>query len=325
MPSTYFYPKKQFSAREVESIRICFRNGDHFTIQRNEIEKIDLRLYDRLIRSSENACPAAATGSIKLKILEKSKGYTDCSVFNPTSYRKNRKKYIEERLTSESPSHLVFADEYNWSVALFGDCFGEMEGEFLVLRYRENAVYGPFDGERHEIELGQITKEMIRKISIYFENCEYFSIFQEDISDIELYFDERLCWGGHYGYTRALRRGLLRISLDPTISYRDLDLYGTENRSPKQRIKAMKRRLCGAKGASEIDICILNFHLNGGYSNGTDQEHIKVPDIRPDEYFDALDEDEEDDFSYISGYAIAEKGGGILIRFGGEWKDETSI
>ena len=138
-----------------------------------------------------------------------------------------------------------------------------------------------------------------------FENCEGIEIFREEIQEMQINFEKELEWGSS-SFVRKLRNGFIRLKFNKNITWRKSNLYPVSGRNTLAKIE---KRLCG-KGRSEIDICHLYITYDYvGY--GIDlEECVQIDDIRP------IQEQEEDEWNYISGYAEKQKDGSIMIVFG---------
>lgn len=305
----YFYPKHNFERCDVDGMYVFFRNGDYFKVERNEIVDINLKLYDNLMWNGRQTSPIVESGFIKLKIREGNK--STAFLHNTKEYLKDRKTYVEERMRKESCSHVCIFNEYSWHNCLFGDAHAELAEDCLIINYKPNALYGPCESENHVISLNNISTKAIEKICLDFENCDYFEIFNNEIVDMQLTFENELVWNSH-GYARKIKSGFIRIKFEPEITWRKIGVWCCDSHNPKKQIKGLIKRLCYKDGECETDIC--NLYVDYDYMGYgvTREERIDVDDIRPSQYFEA----NEDEDSYVSGYAMKQSDGTVLIRFG---------
>ena len=122
---------------------------------------------------------------------------------------------------------------------------------------------------------------------------------------MQLNFEKELDWGSS-AFNRKLHNGFIRLKFDKKITWRRSSVDWV---SGKDTLAKMEKRLCG-KGRSEIDICHLYVTYNyTGYCMNL-EECIQIDDIRP------IQDKDEDEWHYISGYAEKQKDGSILIVFG---------
>lgn len=318
----FFIEKKEYSTKSIEHLDIVFQNGNYIKIGKDELAVLRLNLYDRLIRYEDSTCFVGHSGYVKLKISSR-KGTRSAGTFflyNPEVYKRNRKAYIESRCTVENDiDHLVFYNENNWNDMIFGDIRCHMEGEFLILRFEPNLKYGPACSDTAYIDLPDVSKKDILKIDLDFENCESVTVYESEIQDIDLTFEERLEWDGG-DFCRSIKSGILSLKLKRDFSNREANLYDTEHQGTT--VKRIIKRLCG-KGQGLHDICHLYITYSYvGYGHLL-EEKIEVQDMclyeeTPGVYNEELGEhvyDGDDDF-YIGGCAKLERNGTVVVRFG---------
>ena len=313
----YFYPKKKFERENISKALVFFKNGDFLEIHKNEIVAVSVNFYDNLIWNFREASPTVESGFIKLRIQEGKSKFESRFLHNQKEYTKNRKEYIENRLVKEGLiDRICIFDENSWHDTLFGDAYAELEGDYLFIRYQPNNLYGSYANENHTINLGVVTKSIIEKIYLSFENCESFEIYQEEIIDIQLNFHEKLDWNSS-GFARTIRDGFIRLKLNPEISWRKINLEDEWKGKKSKGIASLEKRLVWKNNIDDIDICHLYITYDyAGYSINR-EECIEINDIRPNECFDSIEEDTYDDI-FISGYAERQKDDSILIVFGKE-------
>lgn len=330
MACEYKCPKVKFDKEKVKKIYVFLKNGDFFEIWETEIVDVSLHLYDRLVWGNRESAIVAESGFIRLRIEEKKRNHHACFLYNAKELRRDRKAYIENRLIAEGGiDRVLLFDENSWHHVLFGDAFAAMEGEELVIRYRPNELYGPSSEEEHSIMLNTVSKSVVDKIDLSFENCESFEIYRDEIVDMQLDLDKTLCWNSS-GYGRRVRSGYIKLRLDREIDWRHVNLMGEGWGKRTKGIRPLERRLC-YKGTDVIDICHLYVTYDYAGYGISREECIDIDDIRPPSYFDTgknCDECELDDcegceeaeryWDFISGYAQKQRDGTILIVFGKE-------
>lgn len=311
----YVCSKKKFEKKEIEKVYIFFKNGDFLKIRKNEIMDIDVRLYDNLVWNGEESSPVVESGFIKLRIQAgKAKGEPRF-LCDPDQYNKNRKGYIENRLTVEGGiERICLFNENNWHDTLFGDAFAVMEGDCLLIKYKPNDLYGPCTGENHVMRLGDVSRQNTERILLDFENCESFEIFPEEIINVQLKFGQELDWNSS-GYAREIKGGFIQLRLSPKISWRKVNLADEWMGRKTRGIAPLEKRLC-RKGEDVIDICHLYVTYDYAGYGIKREEHIAIHDIRPAEYFERLEREDIYDESFISGYARKQDDGTIMIVFG---------
>ncbi len=325
----YFVEKKKYSTRNVEHLDIVFQNGNYLKIKKAELADLCLNLYDRLIRYEDSASFVGHSGFVKLKILSKKRTPPDGSAFlyNFDSYKKNRKSYIETRCTEENDiDHLVFYNENNWNDMIFGDIRCHMEGDYLILQFEPNQKYGFADSNTAYIDLPDVSKRTILRMVLDFENCESVTVYEGEIHDIDLTFEEQLEWDGG-DYCRRVKSGVLKLKLMKEYRNRDANLY-----DPKQKgttIRKIIKRLCG-KGQDVHDICHL--YITYGYVGYGHllEEKIDIADMclyeeKSGVYDEELGEYIYDggDELYIGGCASTEGDDIVTVKFGACCADEV--
>ena len=311
MSYEYVCQKVKFNAKEFFEAQIFFRNGDYFELSKGEIIEMDIQFYDTLIEGERGFCPVAKSGFIKCKIKEKTPTYSRAFVYNQKEWAKNRKEYLEQRCVNEGGIYyLRLFDHNHWHYGIYAEIVAYLENGYLILRFQENKTYGSADKEYHTVNACNLTKSVIEKIDLDFENCDGFDIYQEEIQEMNINFEKQLKWSSSC-FGREIKNGFIRIKLNKELTWRHVNVYNCNEKIPN--IKKLERRLCG-RGIDDCDICHLYVQYNyAGYCMNH-EECIHIEDIRP---FEELpDIDEEDIYPcFISGYAKREKDGSILIVF----------
>ena len=175
MDFEYFYPKKKFESKEISKAYIFFKNGDFLEIGKNEIIDISINFYDSLVWNGRESSPVVESGFLKLRIQPQKARCESRFLYNPKEGSKDRKEYIKNRLTKEGLiDRICLFNENNWHDTLFGDCFAEQSGDYLFIKYKPNDLYGSCEGESSTVKLGVVSKSVIAKIDLDFENCESF-------------------------------------------------------------------------------------------------------------------------------------------------------
>lgn len=308
----YVCQKVKLNAKEFGEAQIFFRNGDYFELSKGEIIEMDIQFYDTLITGERGFCPVAKSGFIKCKIKEKAPKYNQVFVYNKNEYAKNRKKYLEQRCVNEGGIYyLRLFNNNNWHYGIYAETVAYLENDYLILRFQENKTYGSADKDYHTVNACNLTKSVVEKISLDFENCDGFDIYQEEIQEMNINFEKQLEWSSSC-FGREIKNGFIRLKLNKEIEWRQVNVYNCNEKIPN--IKKLERRLCG-RGIDDCDICNLYVQYNyAGYCMDH-EECIQIKDIRPIE--ELPDIDEEDIYPcFISGYAKREDDGSILIVFG---------
>lgn len=325
----YTCPKKMLTKKEIDRVRICFKNGDFLQLRKNELIALDLRFYDELIFYGQQYSPVCESGYLKLRIQDGKAKREERVLYDEALYVKNRKRYVEERLTRDAIDHVVLYNSFNWSHTLFGDAYAYPEGPYLFLAFRPNPLYGESGGDCHRAHIGDLATMPFERIYIDFENCEGFDVEWREVEDIHLKYDPQLEWNAN-GYARQVIGGTIRLRFDPEVWCRKVAVYDAEKiKNQKKQIARLVERLCD-KGIDDVDVCHLYVSYSHYYWEESRRERIGVRDMNdlpsdgeeaeePDETWDD-DEDEDYDYDdeppFVSGYAKKEKDGSVLICFG---------
>lgn len=312
MNHEYVCRKVKFTAKEFCEAQVFFRNGDYFEVSKGEIVEIDIQFYDTLVAGERGFCPVAKCGFIKCKVKEKTPKYCRAFVYNQKEYAKNRKEYLEQRCVNEGEIfYLRLLNKNHWSYGIYGDVVAYLEEGYLILRFQENKTYGSYEKEYHTVKACNLTKSVVEKIGLDFENCDGFDVYPEEIQEMNINFEKELKWNARC-FGRGIKNGFIRLKLNKELEWRHVNVYNCNEKIPN--IKKLERRLCG-KGLDDCDICHLYVEYNhAGYCRRY-EECIDVNDIRPIE--ELPDIDEKNIYPcFISGYAKREKDGSILIVFG---------
>ena len=312
MENKYYVPKGFMTKKDVRFMYLFFDNGDYVTLDKSEFIDFDFIFYDKLVKYDRQYIPMVKEGFIKLKISRFKSSRCDSAFINVyDDYNKNRKLYLENRLINESGIKCIkFFDENNWSRSIEGQFYGEKEGEFLVLKIVDDFPSLEYKDEEFNIIINPLKKETIRSITIDFENCESFDIYQDEILEINLNMDKKLELTSE-DYGRVVEGGYIKIKLKESHFYRNINLF---DEIKKHKIKSIIKRLCG-DGITNTDICRLYVEYNyAGFSiNKTEPIEIKDLFEVDDEYLD--EDDDFDDLEYLSGYCELLDDQSIVIHF----------
>ncbi len=158
---------------------------------------------------------------IKLKVDQTNHSlYHDVFLYNAEEYNRNRKTYIENRCVNEGGIKSVrLFNENNWHDTIYGNIVRELKDGFLILKFLNQPNLGSSSDEKHEVRLNSISKSIIRSIDLDFENCEGFTIYDEEISEIQLEFEKELVWGGGELH-RSLKSGFIKFKFNKTFPKR---------------------------------------------------------------------------------------------------------
>lgn len=319
MLNTYFYPKMKYTKNEVSFMYVFFENGDFLEIKGSEIINFSINVYDKLIRSHKGYNPVVASGYFKLKICNKPKFVQSShSLYNDADFKKDRKSYIENRCTNESRiTEIWLFNSNNWHKVLHCELKAKMDGDFLLFEFIPQPQMGAYQSENHYVNVGNVKKEDIHHIDLDFENCESFVVYNDEIEEVNINFDDQLKWGSGDLCRKALG-GYIKIKLDKGFLPRQNCLFGNE--------KGLKnidfeRRLCGKKGEDIHDICHLYIdYYHAGYGGIQASECVEVDDAKTAEELEELEKKEEQTgetyYYYEGGYCKKTKDGSIIIAFG---------
>ncbi len=313
----YVYPKKQYEKKDIEFMYLFFDNGDYVSLNGSEVVEIKVNLYDRLVWGERGVCPVAESGYIKLKVEKTNKAiYNETFLYNSKDHKRDRKGYIEHRCVLEGGIKSVrLFNKNNFHDTIYGNIAGEMDGEFLVLKFLSLPNFGSVSSDKNAIFLNDISKDLIESINLDFENCEYFTVYNDEIQDIQLQFEKELVWGSDDLY-RNIKSGYIKLKFDKEKKYRRINFLD----DGKFTVKQLEQRLCGKKGQAPHDICHLYVkYYYAGYGLSR-TEIIEAEDIRSDEELEQIDKSEEEgdyDLDYfIGGYCKKQNDGTLIITFG---------
>jgi len=312
MSYEFVCPKKEFKKKEISKAQVFFRNGDYFELSGSEIVDINLQFYDTLIANEKGFSPVVKSGYIKCKFDKLAPRYDSSLLYNLKEYKKDRKTYLEERCVNEGGLYYIrLFNRNNWHDGIFGDIVAYKDGDIVILSFQANRTYGTADKEYHTVMAPNVTKQVVEKIDLDFENCDSFEIFQEEILDMQINCKKQLGWSSS-SYGREISNGFIRLKLNKELEWRRVNVYDSNEKIPN--IKKLERRICG-DGEDEIDICHLYVtYRYAGYCKNY-EECIDINDIRSMEEIPDIDEEDVNP-CFISGYAKKENDGSILIVFG---------
>lgn len=310
MREEYIFNKQELLNEKVKEVEFCFSNGDFLKLDGKELVDREISLCDRLQFRGRGINFTATKSVLKFKISIKKPRYDDNNfICDRKSYIANRKEYIENRCVNESDLQSIkFYNDNNWHYSVFGNFSAKMENGYLIIKINGDE---PSDSEFGKIALRPITINQINWIDLDFENCESIRVYQDEIKEVQLTYDENLEWDG-FDLARTIKGGYIRIKLE-NLDYRDIDLFSCK----KPSIKTLTKRICGIKKYPEHDICHLYIEFPYYHQQ---REQIAINDIRDDEELERLYNLEEelqcDIMDFIGGYAKQLEDESIVIAFG---------
>lgn len=316
MEHEYTVAKKLYKKEDISYIEVVFDNGDFVPLSGDEITEISIRLYDKLILDNNEFCAFAESGFLKLKLQERTKKiYTESYIFNNKNLKKDRLEYIKSRLSVIGGIKCIkFFNENNFHTTVLGNIIAEIDGDNVSMRFMKKPIDEPYENDNHKISLNYIKRSQIRSIMLDFENCDSFSIYNSEILDMQLNFDDKL---SDIDHTRIIKSGFIKLKLSEDNDDREMHFY--EGRKKMTRTK-LKQRLCGKHKSAMHDLCHL--YIEYAYTGcGTKREEcLTINDIKSDEeiaHLEALEDETYDVYyNFESGKASRLPKGEILITFG---------
>lgn len=320
MNKKYIFPKMQYLKNDTKSLYIFFDNGDYLQIKCAEIINISINVYDKLIRSHHGFNPVVESGYLKLKICNKPAfTHTSHFLYNESDFLKNRKNYIENRCINEGGiTEIWLFNENNWHKVLHCKAQAKKEDDFLIINFLQQPEMGSYKDSNNYINFGNFEKKDINNIDLDFENCESFVVYQDEIKEMNLIFDNKLIWVDDL-YRKAIG-GYIKIKLDKDY-FRENSLF---DKDKKLKIKDFEQRLCGKKGEDIHDICHLYIDYNHAGYGSSSTECIEIDDVKSDEEIKKLEKLEENDegyYQYEGGFCKKLPDSSIIIAFGANAKE----
>lgn len=313
--SEYRARKKDFQYDIVE-LKLYFENGDVIAIDGSEVTELKVRFYDSLVAFKDGYCPVAESGILRLKLK---KFFQNClsesHVCDDKKLRSERREYIRSRLTDEKDLCAVYVyDEIGSGFFFFTQGKAEAEGEDTILYLFGKREDGA-EAEEHKIKLGNIRKNEIDSILLYFENCDYFSVDKTEVEEFQIAFESFL-FLDHSGYRRVVKAGQIRLHFDRYFN-REHELYRTP-RKRKKFIKQLKRYLFGQEGSMVHDIVCMKIRYRYPRRLFMEEEIVEVNDIRGEGSVFFADDarNDESEYYFIGGCSEELEDGSILISFG---------
>lgn len=328
MGQVYNIDKFSYNKQDIDFMWVFFDNGDYVSLSGKEVVSISITTYDMLVKHHRGVSPVVASGKIVLNLQNKiTYNYSDSCVYNPKELKRARKEYIENRCLKESKITKIYLfDNNNWHKVLLGNIKVNKVDKHLIFEYVPQEHMGGFDSTEHFVNLGDINPKNIWSIDIDFENCEGFTVYQDEIKEINVEYSPTLQWGSGDIY-REIDGGYIRIKLNKDYEPRQHSLFNDDKRV---KFSDFEKRLCGKSGEGVHDIC----HLYVTYNSPGFGEHLeecmeiyelvdeeKVCDGVVCHYIhsncdDKCDCDDWELYEYKGGYCKKLKDGSVVIAFG---------
>ena len=312
MKNMYFHKKSFVKKNELDSIMVVLDNGEYFTLHKKEVVDYNLVFLDKLMWFDCCACPVAKSGYIKLRINNKPEynlgllhSYKECRMY--------KKGFIEQKILDDCRVvSFIFTDKCGDDYGVLGNYKASLEDDCIVIRVVENDDVS-FQSNKFSIQLNPIRRPFIEKIKFKFDGEDSFEVFQEEIEDIQLTFDDELIGCGN-GYIRSLKTGYIRLSLTSDIIDRKIELYdGRKNHKKKHLENKLVK-----KGKKMCTITDLYINYNQDYIRIRDVERIDVKSIpiSRNGFIDCEIDGDLVGYAYISGFCERIDKNTIVIRLG---------
>ncbi len=292
--------------KEVEFIYIVFSNGSHIELRKEEIIDFNFTFYDELVMHDGNFIKKAFSGFIKLNISNKDNNYKR-SIEEGFKLSK-RKLGIENLLLNENNVvRLRFFNENNYSEYVQGNFVCTKEEDKIIITAFPDPIEHGHKGNSFFIKIPEYKSNDILSIDFDFENCEHFTIYDVEIKEYKLEFNQKLSGGVGFDFQRQLKGGYIKVKLNYQcnrsgtifIFEDEEDKYEYGNEAPTTKERIIKRlKIYG----NEHNICHLYVHYNGEGYGAPLKECISIEDIRNLD-FDKISDEELDEIGwFVSGH-----------------------
>ncbi len=314
MITLYTYPKsKIIQKKDTEFLAIVFTNGDYLELHKQELTDFSPVLCDKLRVRGDKICFFGGGGQIKCNISQEHSRDDDYRLSDKKQYLQDRKTYIERRCCDdEEVDYFVICDEDHWNFALYGEITAQKVGDELVFSFAEK---GQTQSESGVMALAPLEKNQITSLELEFENCECYCILRDEIEKMQLDLSPELVWKSD-DLNRNLVSGYMVLNFDSDFTNR-----GTIGEITKSQLT---KRICGARGINDHDICNLYMRYDSSYRTPLMKERIYVDDVRSEAELEALEKqlDEKGLYDdYVGGCAKRLSKGRVAIAFGKDAKE----
>lgn len=303
---------------------IFFDNGDLLSLDSSEVIDVAFVTYDRLVKT-DAYCPVAAGGYARFRLAEDSPRSGRHVVYNSKKFRKGREA-IEERLVNEGGICCVeVVDDNNWAQKVAGCFVCKKDGDTLVVEAQPLPSLGESSSDQYYVQANPVGKTSVRSIEMSFENCDWLTVYDDEITDLQLAFFDTLTNDG-YGLRRRVKSGHICIKLS---DFHERNLSIMAYFGKRVTLKKIIKRICPKKGIVEHDFTRLDISFDIGTKESfwiEDIRYIDQPqteDDYPEEDIDATDDTDDEDYDddFIGGYATKLSDGTIVITFGKNAED----
>ncbi len=307
MSQIYTYPKSEVLGFPIDTITLHFNNRDELRLQKEEILAINMVLGDHLIWTDENICFTLVGGSLELELQNQyTSRYDGFTLCRRNDYRTDRIGYIRRRALANEIAYISIHDECNFSYTLYTTVTAKGANDRLSLSFRGGDTA---ENELASIMLPTFGKNLLRSLQLDFENCDVLDLYREDILDLQLNYNQRLCFG--HNLNREIQSGYIIIKLDKQERSRPFSGMFDNHLSHRK----IKKRICPERGISPHDIC----HLYLSTDLQCCVECLHIDDIRPADELDRLyDLADGEDINpcFIGGFSKRLRGRRLLLTFG---------
>lgn len=315
----YTIAKQPMQKEDIKFLRIFFDNGDFIAISKKEIQNFEVNLYDKLVPWDDDLCPVAESGFLILSLNTNEHFiYNDVFVCDLKNYNTDRKAYIENRICNESITRICTFNEDNWHKSFLVNTTAKKVKNTLIINFIPLPIRQPCNGSQHSICLTEVKKSITNSIYLDFENCEGFTIYQNEIVDMQIVTETELVWSSH-DFCRQIKNGYIVWRPDKEIIWRDVNAWFMIFHK-SSTIQNLQKRLLPNKRINDHNICRLYINYNYAGFGLSRRECIEVNDIRDQSVLQELERLEEEENipndSYIGGYCEKQYDGTILITFG---------
>ena len=163
-----------------------------------------------------------------------------------------------------------------------------------------------------------LNKDDISKMCFDLENGDVFTIYCDEIIEMNLNLGTKLIWSSGE-FCRYIESGYMVFKFDKENKDHEASLLMYD----KITIRKLQNRISNKKGVSAHDICRFYIDYINTHAN-LFEEKIEVEEIKDDSLVDELldkEKETEEYYFYEGGYSARLKDGSILLTFGKNAKE----
>lgn len=275
MGNRYFYPNKDlFKKEDIKGISLVFSNGEDLLIRQVKVKELDLQLYDELYSYDAEFIPVVRSGKIISKILEDNYYSFECEELENNI---DKKLNISNKLEKSYDIIRIRLHKTSFNeITLSGVFKCNINKNSIIIEAIPSPLNKSFNEKEMSVELRDINKDNIALLHLFFPDLEELQIYNEDIVEMNLTFDNELVRESD-NFLRAVKHGYIKYQIPDkrSLFFREFAFSDGTRRLTSKKIK---NKLCSInKNSHQIKHLYIQYKNYETFNRET--ERLKVKNV----------------------------------------------